>query len=153
MIRVWRRRSLDIVLVCLLAIGGLPARSMANGASDRSAFLVSVFDCYMPVPVDFVLNTHDKSAIAFFLGDPSEVARIVISEYKKDLGASFTLVRDRHVGALAVEELRSSLGKDLPVTRIHDQKQQVIVYGGREELVESLVQGCINKKRGDLFTE
>ena len=145
-----RARSVLVVLAMIVQVAW---RSSANGSDSHNSFLVSVFDCYMPVPNGFVLNTQDTTGFSLFLRDAFEATRIKISPYSADLGASFTELEKRDQAGLVVEELQNSIRKDIRITRIHDKTQQVVIYGGKDELIDMLIQGCISNKHGKLFTE
>src|SRR5215831_13576193 len=98
-------RLLPFSILCTVFFGAVVFcnASIANGGSaERSAFLVSVFDCYMPVPDDFVLNSLDKSGTVLFLGADLEAMRIVIKDYEQQLGENFSVISQRSIDELTV---------------------------------------------------
>ena len=145
-----RSQHLLTLTAALLGMTMPSVASLANG-EEGGAFLVSVFDCYMPVPNDFVLNSKDRSGTVLFLGEALEAMRIAITAYDSKMESDFTLLSKRPEDGLVVEEWRNHDGTDHRLTRIHDGKQQVVVYGGTDLLIDSLVQGCLTKKHGALY--
>jgi hypothetical protein len=130
-----------------------PDRSNANGMDEGENFLISVFDCYMPIPIDFVLQTGDSSRITLSLRSKTDVARIVVSDYQETLDESFVKTGSREVAGLAVESfsVKSQFRKGADAVRLHDGKQQMFIYGHVDGIIESLLRGCRELKRGTLY--
>jgi hypothetical protein len=103
-------------------------------------------------PDDFVLKSHDRSGTVLFLGKAREAMRIAITAFDARMASDFSLLSSRTAEGLVVEEWQNSVGTHT-LTRIHDGKQQVVVYGGSDRLIDALVQGCLTKKHGELFED
>lgn len=150
-----RRLLRRVVLTGLIVLGALlnTDQSDADGVDDSGTFLVNVFGCYMPFPSDFVLQTGNPARITLSLRSKTEVTRIVISDYKETLDESFVRTGFRTVGQLLVEDFSVSnqFRKVVDVVRIHDGKQQMLIYAGIDGLVDSLVRGCQDLERGMLY--
>jgi hypothetical protein len=143
--------------IVLTPLGGFLSAgpSDANGIAEKGVFLVSVFDCYVPIPNEFVLQTRDPSRVTLSLRSRTNVTRIVISDYKEPLDNSFVRTDSRTVSGLTLEafSVSNSFRKDVNAARLHDGKQQMFIYGGTDRLVESLMRGCEERKRGTLYEE
>ena len=137
----------------LLVVLGIAANSSIAGSAPSSGILLKVFDCYMPLPKGLVLNSKEKNRIVLSLGAPFEALQISIADYAHELGSEFEQRSTRQVGGLSVEEWTNDLRKDIRVTRVHDGRQQIVVYGGTDDLLNSMVSGCLDHKHGTLFDE
>lgn len=144
-------RLMFVAAACAL---GIAAPKLALGNGDETAFRVSVFDCHMPVPTSFVLNTHEKGHISLFLRSDLESRRIYIGDYRGSLGDELLEVDSRVIDGLTVEQFRfrRATGDDRidRVFRIQNGTQEVTIYGATDEFVDSLVNGCTQHKRPDL---
>lgn len=140
-------------LAMILSIQSVACQSVANEARDGGEFLVEVFDCYVPVPTDFIVHTRDPERIVLSLRSMTEIARIVVSAYEAELGSAFALKNATDNEGIHVEEymVSSAFREDAPAVRLHDGKQQMLIYGPPEGLVESMLSGCRNVKRGALY--
>lgn len=149
-------RRVHASIFAIVALGGAisAAAVSAGGSADTNFFLIDVFDCYMPVPDDFVVRTRDPGRITLSLRSETEVVKIVISAYKPKLDESFVRTGSRTVNGLAVENFSvANQFREMPVVRLHDGKQQMLVYGKKGDLVGSLLQGCQEVKHGSLYQE
>lgn len=146
------RRALAGGALALVLMTGVSSSGSGSEGEQGEVFLVSVFDCYVPIPNEFVLHTNDPSSISLSLRSSSEVVNIVISEYKENLDEAFRRTKVRTAGRLVVETFSvTRAGEAIRVTRLHDEKQQLMVYMGGDQLVESLTTGCRDLKHGMLY--
>ncbi len=147
------RRSCRVFVLVFYTVvaNGSYRESAAIESTVEGTFLVSVFNCYMPVPSEFVLNTRETTRIMLFHKSLFDAMMITISDYQANLGENFSVIREHESQHLAVQDVENTIRKDIRVTRIHDKKQQVMVYGGDPELVDSLVQGCLSGDQGGRY--
>src|SRR5512144_2523491 len=142
------RRANEALLAVVCALG-IAAPGVAGADDGRGAtYRVFALECELPIPIDFVLNTRETTHFAWFIpGTLTPLTRITISAYRGDLNEVLESIEARKVGDLTVEELRfrQSTGDERNdrVFRIHDGKQQVTIYAGSRELVDSLVDECL----------
>jgi hypothetical protein len=153
--RVGKRMYAGIgcILVSTMLILETSAASPGELETNGNGIRISVFECYMPIEKDFVLNTHDESRFTFFLVHPRKTIHITIARYAAVLGESFSLDGSRQFEDLWVEELRNSMNSDTRVTRIHDKQQQIMIYGSTDDVVEALLEGCKRQPRGELYSQ
>jgi hypothetical protein len=125
------------------------SRAESDYSEERPRILV--FDCYVPIPDGFILNSRETLHIALFSGAPLSATRIIISPYSSDLEEVFETISSKRNDHLTVEELRyrKSTGRaeNDRVVRIHDGRQSLEVYTPTAGLVESLVDACLASRK------
>lgn len=130
----------------LLACSG-PA--LANGANGRGTVLL-VFGCYVTLPEGFVVNTRETEYTSLFLRSDSQTVRIAISTYRGALGDDLQQIESRRTQGITIEEYRFSRDtKDDPrrrVLRLHDDEQEMMIYGATDELVQSVLASCASDR-------
>lgn len=135
-------RVSSAVLLLVLGSGTAPAD---GAASDRGTVLF-VFGCYVTLPGGFVVNTRETEYTSLFLRSDSKAVRIAVSSYRGVLGDDLQEVRSRRADGLTIEEYRFSRdATDDPhrrVVRLHDKKQELMIYGATDDLVKSILESC-----------
>lgn len=123
-----------------------------GGAEERTFFTVRVFECYFPVPGDYVLNTNERGHFLFLqhpeVGPgvidistknphwkPGETVRVVQKTKKRSLNVTRYEIAPQHLGG--------GEGRTRSVVVVDDGSMFVSIVGGDAEIADRLINTCI----------
>lgn len=143
-----------------LASSLLLAGCATKGPAAREAVYLDVFDCLIPMPAGYAINTIDSStthaytvrgAVQGLFGTPAEEwGELNVWPYDGPLpDGRFDTIRSSRSGRLWVEEVRSvEAAPDEPsLVLIHDGIQRLSLGGTARALADSMVAACLANSR------
>lgn len=136
-----------VAWMALLFVGLVQVGEARSGGTGGSTTLL-VFDCYATVPGEFVVNTREYGYTRLFLTSGS--AKIIVKPFRGPLGEPLEKTGSFHSHGLTVEEFRPTgvnrLDPLFRAIRIHDGKQEMMVYGATDHLVDTALSTCASNK-------
>jgi hypothetical protein len=139
-----------------LSVVGLACSSKVS-ASDantpkRTFFHVRVFECYVPIPSDYVLNTNERGHFLFLQRpesgpgvidisakdphwEPSETVQVVQQTKEKSLNVTRYEIGPQHLGG--------ERGPTRSVVVVDDGSMFVSIVGDDAEIAKTMINGCV----------
>jgi hypothetical protein len=127
----------------------LPA-SVQAATEERGFYAARVFDCYFPIPDDYVLNTAEIGEFRFLQKPQSGAGGVIsITRRKVDLGSAedVKLLQRKKVQSLSVASYR--IGLDRSAAVVDDGTVSVVVLGADATIVDDLVERCLASQSDD----
>jgi hypothetical protein len=109
-----------------------------------------IFDCDLPVPLNYVLSGREFDRIVLSR-DSGDVGRIVVSRFS-GYGEMYDLPDEKVIGHLIVAELvnhREWKTPDYDMSIIRDDDHIVALMGAARALKAGMVEACIKDKKVD----
>jgi predicted ATP-grasp superfamily ATP-dependent carboligase len=122
--------------------------SVQAAAEDRKFYSARVFDCYFPIPDDYVLNTAESGEFRFLQKPESGAGGIIsITQRKVNLGSAqdVKLLERKKIQSLSVATYR--VGPDRSAAVVDDGKTSVVLLGADAKLVDMMVERCVASKK------
>ncbi len=134
------------MLSILLAVG---CGSLSGG---RSGAYLDVFDCLIPVPRNYAINTSDSSTThAYYAGDGADAwGELNVWPYDgPSPTALYEILRSEQRGRLQLEEirLRDSDEDTASLVIVTDGKQKLALGGRARRLVDPMIDACLESSR------
>jgi len=119
----------------------LPEEFPANGE-----FYVSVFDCKVRLPTEYVLNTKEQGRF-LFVKKSGGIGRITIGIYDDSikLSGELEIVKQQAMGGLAILFVKAKWHPSESVI-IHDDHYAITIIGDGINLWKNIVQSCIDTR-------
>ncbi len=126
---------------------------------ENGKFYVSVFNCKVELPTEYVLNTKDQGHF-LFVKKSGGIGRISIGAYDDSIKSSdeLEIVKQQEMGGLAVLFVTAKWHPSESVI-IHDDHYAITVIGDGINIWKGIVQSCVDTRveseetKTDLFNQ